>query len=77
MTDLTLVPIEDLIKEICVRTNNFVIGYTQPSAGGGDYLHVDSHGDSYLTALGLCDEIKELIIFKTRPANNKKGDGDE
>lgn len=70
--DLSLVPIDDLIKEVCSRTNNFVIGYTHSSDVGGDFIHVDSHGDSYLTALGLCDEIKELIIFKTRVKNKEE-----
>ena len=65
--DLTLIPIEDLVKEIAKRTDNFVIGYTRTVDNDAPIIFIDSSGKSYLTALGLCREIEEYIIFKTRP----------
>ena len=69
MIDLSLVSIETLIEEITSRTKNLVIGYTQVVDPGKPSISIKSHGDSYLEALGLCRELEENIIYKTRNKN--------
>lgn len=62
MADLALVPVQELLNEVRARTKVFVCAYTISEDVGSDKIYVNHVGDSYLSALGLCEVLKDSII---------------
>lgn len=61
MTDLSLIPMDDLLKEIIKRTENCVIAFTIIEDSGPPLIYVNHVGAQYLTCLGLVDVLREHI----------------
>lgn len=73
--DLSLVPIDSLIKEIFNRTNCCVIGYIRDVDSGPPIVLLDWNANgSYVQAVGLCEEIKLTIQIHARQNLRKSED---
>ncbi len=63
MSDLTTVPIEELIKEMMDRTESCVIGYTRIIDNKEPSIFINHQcKGGWLTGVGLCDVIKTDLI---------------
>ena len=67
--DLKLIPIEELIQELKDRTETLVVGYTRNVDNGAPIIYKDWNGPSYITASGLCDEVKLVCQAHGRENN--------
>lgn len=61
MTDLSLVPIDDLVAEIGSRVDTSIFAYTRYVDGGDPIIDYAYKGE-FLTSIGLCDWVKSGII---------------
>lgn len=59
--EIKLIPMDDLIEEILSRTDLCIIAYMRQVDAGPPIFLCDSRGPSYLTAIGLCEELKDQI----------------
>ncbi len=61
--DLTMVPVEDLIKEVMDRTDTCVIGYTRIVDAKEPSIFLNHQCKAgWLTGVGLCDLLKTDLI---------------
>lgn len=80
MSDLSLIPIEDLCKEIKNRTSNCIIAHTICNGPGNEVIRVEVKADkNWLTCAGLLVEIQDYInAFKPRTTYEQiDDDGDD
>lgn len=65
--DLTLVPIDELVQEIMKRSEEVVIGYTLLEDPGPPFIFINYEArNSWLSAVGLCEYIKQHIFDKRK-----------
>lgn len=62
MSNLSLVPIEQLVHELKSRTTNCIIAYTYLDSNGPEGLHVEVKAETnWLTCAGMLVEIQDYI----------------
>lgn len=61
MTDLSLISMDELIKEINKRTDVCVVAYVQKLSNNTEQSHFYFHGGRF-AAIGLCEAMKCKIV---------------
>lgn len=69
ITDLSLVPLEDLFAEISKRTENVVISFDIYNEGRRSIGLKSLYKGDLITCLGLCELVKLHIMENMREAN--------
>lgn len=61
MTDLSLIPVEDLIDEIMKRNDDVILYRAQKCDNESLDMHPSFKGN-YFTCIGLCEKMKQLLL---------------
>lgn len=70
-TDLSLVPVEDLVMEISARHSSIVIAGSRFIDQGPSAMYFYSKSPTFTESLGLCELLKQDIIDNYYEANNQ------